>query len=247
MGEELTLSGLLGLGGALLGLVALAMLLAGRWDGATCRFAGLALAAALLVTPALAGAFGAVGAVVAGLWAAIGLAGIARLRLGRSRMKIGADEEPIVEALVPGLPSDRARVLLSLGEWRELGPGQALTTEGQPVRWLAYVAEGNCVVERDGERVASLGPQSLIGEMTFLSGAPATATVRTVGTTRIFRFEVRQLRRALERHEDIRAALEHNLLSVLGLRLRETTGQMARLRRVFDQAGMTPRRKIRRR
>ena len=211
------------------------------------RFVALNLAAAALMAPLLVGALGLGSALFLALWAVIGLAAVMRLRRLRAGMRISADEAPVIEALVPGLPNDRARLLLALGQWQDPNAGTALTHEGKPARWLSYLAEGRCVVEHDGERVAMLEAGSLIGEITFLSGAPATATVRTVGRTRLFALETKQLRRMLSREDDIRIALERRILSVLGLRLTRTTDDIARLKRTFEQAGFSAGRRLRRR
>ena len=236
----------LALAGALCLLGAHAAVQAGWLRGRSPAFAGLALAAAGLAAPALVAAFGWGAAAVLGAWACVALLGVFRPGLLRGRMGIGADEAPVVEALVPGLPSERARVLLSRGQWRQVRPGTALTTEGEAVRWLSYLAEGYCEVERGDERIATLGPGSLIGEITLFSGAPATATVRTIGNTRIFSLEEKQLRRLLANEDDIRVALEHNILSVVGGRLVRTTDDIARLKRVFDKTGLGKRKKARR-
>ncbi|HUF56651.1 MAG TPA: cyclic nucleotide-binding domain-containing protein [Thermohalobaculum sp.] len=235
------------LAGVICFLGAHAALQAGWMRGRSPAFSGLNLAAAGLMAPALVAAFGWIAAVALALWAAIALAGVLRLGAGRGRMGIGADEAPVVEALVPGLPSDRARVLLGLGQWREVRPGTPLATEGEPVRWLSYIAEGYCEVERAEERIATLGAGSLVGEVTLFSGGPATATVRTIGRTRIFSLEEKHLRRLLASEDDIRAALEHNILSIVGGRLVRTTDDVARLKRVFEKTGLGKRKGGRRR
>ena len=238
---------LLAVAGALCFLGAFAAVQVGALRARGYAFLALNGTAAALMAPLLLDAFGWAAAVFLALWIALALGAALRIRRLSAQMKISPDEEPVVKAMVPGLPNDRARLLLGRGQWQDPNPGTVLTQEGEPARWLIYLAEGRCVVEHDGERIATLEPGSLIGEITFLSGAPATATVRTAGRTRIFSLETRALRRMLEREDDIRIALERRILSVLGLRLTRTTDDIARLKRRFEQAGLTGGKRLRRR
>ena len=55
--------------------------------------------------------------------------------------------------------------------------GRELTRQGEPGREFLIILEGTAVVNRDGRKVADLGPGDFLGELAVLSGAPRTATV----------------------------------------------------------------------
>ena len=68
-----------------------------------------------------------------------------------------------------------------------------------------------CRIEIDGAMVAILGPGVLIGEMTYHTGEPATATVVVDAPARILAFERTGLEGFLQRNDDIRVTLEQSV------------------------------------
>jgi len=76
-----------------------------------------------------------------------------------------------------------AAALVARFEFRDLGPGMPLITEGEPVATLLVVLAGGCDVvfrDRGTERpVAVLGPGDLVGAVSLLERKPADVSVRT--------------------------------------------------------------------
>lgn len=97
--------------------------------------------------------------------------------------------------------------LLRNGAWRDLAPGTVLTREGQPVSELSLLCSGHAVVLTGGAIVARLDPGDFIGEISFLSGDPASATVVTDAPSRILAFDQEQLRKLIARDEQVAAAI----------------------------------------
>ena len=64
-------------------------------------------------------------------------------------------------------------------------PGRILVKEGDRHQQVYVVESGTVAVEVDGTDVAELGPGAIIGELGFLLGEPATATVRAVTTVEL--------------------------------------------------------------
>lgn len=62
---------------------------------------------------------------------------------------------------------------------RRLVEGQALFRQGEPGGHVALLLDGVVAVERDGERLAEIGPGAILGERALLEGA-RTATVVAV-------------------------------------------------------------------
>lgn len=60
---------------------------------------------------------------------------------------------------------------------RKLGVGDRLTEQGQPGDEMFLVLDGILLVEVDGERVAELGPGSVVGERALLEGGTRTSTL----------------------------------------------------------------------
>ena len=63
--------------------------------------------------------------------------------------------------------------------------GEALTRQGEPGDDFFLVVDGTVVVERNGQRVAKLGPGDFLGEISLVDGRPRTATATADGPVRL--------------------------------------------------------------
>ncbi len=75
------------------------------------------------------------------------------------------------------MPNDQAKRFLKNGEWVSGQTGDVLTEQGQQVEHLIYLADGSANVIFDGEIITSCQKGNFVGEITYLSGEPATGTV----------------------------------------------------------------------
>ena len=131
-----------------------------------------------------------------------------------------------------GALSDEVLARLAEMEQLMLSPGQLVFAEGDHGREMYIVLDGEVEVlkrSRKGrdQRVAILGPNDAFGEMSIIDVQPRSATVRTLGPTRLLRIRSDDLD-ALYR-SDLRgyAILVLNLARDLSRRLRVTDGLMA--------------------
>lgn len=125
------------------------------------------------------------------------------------------DEEPMLGALLKGLPRARARHFLDQGLWLNGQSGEALIREGEPVTHLFYLADGDAVVTSGGKAVGRLGDGDLIGEVTVLSGETASATVTLERPSRMWCAPAQNLRLYLDAHHDVRHAVEQSFNAAL--------------------------------
>jgi CRP-like cAMP-binding protein len=65
-------------------------------------------------------------------------------------------------------------------------PGKALVREGEAGLEFMVVVEGEADVTREGDKIASIGPGSFIGEMALLDKAPRSATVTAATEMELF-------------------------------------------------------------
>ncbi len=156
-------------------------------------------------------------------WIAISLLGITRLFILRRYFRLTSEEERAGAALAPSLDLEDMRVLLRMGEWKDLEPGARLAAEDTPVDALWYIDQGRCRVEHGGTTVAMIGPGGLIGEITYRTGAPATASVFAETPLRGLRFDASALRDLLARKPRIDSALEFGVAGDLRRKLAQTT------------------------
>lgn len=58
-----------------------------------------------------------------------------------------------------------------------LRPGTTLIEQGQNMTHMSIIASGEAVVMVDGTQVGTVGPGDVVGELSLIDDAPATATV----------------------------------------------------------------------
>jgi CRP-like cAMP-binding protein len=162
-------------------------------------------------------------------WVTISLIGIARHWYVKNYVNLSPEEQRVAETLTPGLPKDRAKRLLRLGRFLDAPPETRIAEEGLPLTDLSLIIDGHCRIERGAQTVALLRNGALVGELTYATGAPATASVVVAEPTRLFQVDCAALRSFLQKNEDIAAAIEGSITVDLRRKLAETT------RRLSDQ------------
>ena len=124
------------------------------------------------------------------------------------RARFTEAEQSFIDRHLPGLTRGEARTLIYRGDWASLEVGSLLAVEGRPVDHLSYIAEGTVAVTVAGLRVATCGAGDFVGEMTALTGLPATATVVAQGPVTLWRVEAASLREMTRRHDDLSREVE---------------------------------------
>lgn len=123
------------------------------------------------------------------------------------RAVFSAEEKQFLQATMPALDKAHARRLLNLGFWIDGSAGTALTKEGEPVLNLIYLTEGEARVSHDNHNVAVCQPGSFVGEMTVMTGEPATGTVTLTKPSRYLALHAEAVRKLAFSSADIRQAL----------------------------------------
>ncbi len=122
-----------------------------------------------------------------------------------------ADEKHFAESMPGGVDRSAVKRLLDHAELVQFDPGATLTTEGEPVQKLMYLADGIVKIELGDRIVAICGPGDYVGELSFLSGSPASATATVVKPTRVLSFDQKELTAAIEADAQLRRTLESAL------------------------------------
>ena len=126
------------------------------------------------------------------------------------RASFTEDEQRFYDAAIPGLEKAHAKRLLKIGEWYNAPAGDVLTSESECPNYLMFIAGGAVTIEKGGMIVGVCGHHDFVGEISFMSSQPATATATVANSARILRFERGQLRKLLSKDRDIRQALENS-------------------------------------
>lgn len=125
--------------------------------------------------------------------------------------RFAEDERGFVDSMPKGVERQALQRLLRLAEMREFAVDDALTREGEAVKDLMYVSSGVARIERGGRIIAVCGPGDYLGEVSFLSGVPATATAIAAKPVRVLAFDQAKLRALVTSDAAIRRAMEAGL------------------------------------
>lgn len=175
-----------GLVGAAVYVFAYGALQLGFLRGSSPVYTVLNLVAASLVLISLGEAFNLSSALIQAFWVVLSLIGLARHAILRMRSNFRDEETAMLTAHFPSLPPLAARQMLRIGQWRDVPPGHVITTQGAPAGAVVYLAQGTAKVTVHDHQVATLKTGDLIGEITVIHNAPATAGVEMIEEGRIF-------------------------------------------------------------
>ena len=89
-------------------------------------------------------------------------------------------------------------------------PGKTLIKQGDPGRQFFVVIEGEIKVTKNGKKLPSRGGSEFYGEISLVSGSPATATVTTVTPTRALVIAPPHFRALLDRSPSIQRRVLHS-------------------------------------
>jgi len=100
---------------------------------------------------------------------------------------------------------------------RTVKPGTVIIEQGRVGREGYVVLEGTATVKRNNKRVGSVGPGSVVGELSLLDNGPRTATVVADTEVKLLVVSDRALRAAIDNIPSI----SRKLLKALATRVRE--------------------------
>lgn len=124
------------------------------------------------------------------------------------RGKFSAEEQMFIDKVLKGVERIHVRRLMKMGAWTEVGENFKLIEEDTEPSNLIFIVSGTASVERKGEQVGHAGTGDFLGEMSYLSGKNATATVISETPMRYLAFDRAALKKHLAKNIEIRHALE---------------------------------------
>lgn len=143
---------------------------------------------------------------------AIGLStlyGLIRLLLDRSQILTNADIIPIHQAM-GAIEPGHFRRLMRLGQRHTLTAEKYLTQEGTIPDKLYFVTSGTLVAEKDTSIFTLHGPM-FIGEIAYITGTPASATIRASAGAELVEWKSDALQKETRRKPALGLALEARL------------------------------------
>jgi CRP/FNR family cyclic AMP-dependent transcriptional regulator len=93
------------------------------------------------------------------------------------------------------VPEDQLRKIAPFAETDEFAEGQVVVKEGGYSNHFFAIEDGTAKVERDGEKIADLGPGDVFGEQGLLEKQERSATVTATSRLRVIKIEHWELSR----------------------------------------------------
>jgi len=146
------------------------------------------------------------------VFAIINIVQIAIIIKERTGIEFTEEEKELYETLFKNFAPFEFMKLMRITQWRQVAPGEVLATEGEPLSEVMMIYNGRLSVERSGTPFAELHDGNFIGEVSFISGGAATATVRAIEPTRYLAWSRKQFDGLLNRNPSMRLAM-HALFS----------------------------------
>ena len=109
----------------------------------------------------------------------------------------------------------------------DAGAGATLFEEGDAADGVASILEGNVEILKRGVVLATLGPGTVVGELSmFVPSASRNATARASTPVRMIKWRAEDLQDRLARHERLATAIVADVAFVLAERLGRTTNDL---------------------
>ncbi len=150
-----------------------------------------------------------------GVMIVVNIVRILHLLWEKRRVMFSGEERDLYLTLFREFSPVEFMKLLALGEWRAAEVGDVLAREADELQDLMLLSTGEVVIERDCREIARARDGAIIGEMSYLQGGRATATVRALRPTRYLAWPRVKLRRLLKLNPSMSVAMT----SVLSLDL----------------------------
>jgi len=153
------------------------------------------------------------------LFAVINIVQIAIIIKQRTGIHFTEEEKELHQTLFKNFAPFEFMKLMRVGKWLEAKQGQVLATEQKPLDSVMLIYNGLVGVESKGKEVAKLKDGNFIGEVSFITGGEATATVRALMPTRYISWPKEAISQLLNRNPSMRFAMQAMLSTDLSKKL----------------------------
>ena len=153
------------------------------------------------------------------LFAIINIVQVAIIIKQRSGVHFTEEEKELHETLFKNFAPFEFMKLMRVGKWLEAKQGEILAMEKQSLSAVMLIYNGLVGVETNGKEVARLKDGNFIGEVSFITGGKATATVRALMPTRYVAWPKEAISQLLNRNPSMRFAMQSMLSTDLSKKL----------------------------
>jgi hypothetical protein len=153
------------------------------------------------------------------LFATINIAQIAIIIRERTGIHFTEEEKELHDTLFKNFAPFEFMKLMRIAKWLEAKQGEVLAVEKETLNAVMLIYNGLVGVETNGKEVARLKDGNFIGEVSFITGGAATATVRALQPTRYIAWPKDAISQLLNRNPSMRFAMQSMLSTDLSKKL----------------------------
>ncbi len=153
------------------------------------------------------------------LFVIINVVQIAIIIKERTGVDFTEEEKELHETLFKNFAPFEFMKLMRIGHWRVAQEGEVLATEKHPLDAIMLIYNGAFTVDSNGKEIARLKDGNFIGEVSFITGGAASATVRALTPTRYIAWPKVAITGLLNRNPSMRVAMQSLLSTDLSKKL----------------------------
>ena len=142
------------------------------------------------------------------LFSLVNIIQLSLLAIENRRGKFSEEEQLFFESVLRNVERAHARALIKAGNWFDVKVGETLVIQGTWPKRLKFIVSGHAQISVNGKEIAYVGPGDFLGEMSYLTGKAASATATAITPVRFLSFDRSKLDSELDKHADLRHALE---------------------------------------
>jgi len=134
---------------------------------------------------------------------------IADIMVERRSVNFSDEESELHETVFQSFSPVEFMKLMRVGEWCTTEGGYCFARQGKEIGGLTLLYNGEVTIEKDGEEIGRVRDGSMIGEISFLQGGAATASVTSTRPCRYIVWPIEELRQLLKRNPSLDIAMKH--------------------------------------
>ncbi|MCW8924997.1 MAG: cyclic nucleotide-binding domain-containing protein [Xanthomonadales bacterium] len=154
-----------------------------------------------------------------------------------SRIRFNQHEQFLYEHEFADLTKVEFSQLLKISEWHLEAKGFVYAVKGQPLTDIYYLVSGHTEAELPDGSTVKVPGGSVIGEVSYRLGCPASATVTGTEACMCLRWDQDELQALCNKTPNIKRAVDHVLSSHMARKLSETTGEIGKLKEPLTEPG----------
>jgi hypothetical protein len=131
-----------------------------------------------------------------------------RLARAKNLSEWSEEERYLQTTAFRALPNETFKKLMEIAEWRTMNKGDVLISEHDDVDTLMLIYDGTATVHLEHKPITYLRENSFIGEMSFLTGNPASATVKAATNMRVIAWKKANLYELMAKENDLKNGLQ---------------------------------------